>query len=180
MNIISWFKNFKGKKEQLLILAAAGILLLIFAMPETKTLTSDKNDVEYEQSSTAETDYVTSMEHRLEEILSKIEGVGNADVMITLASSSEKIIEKDVESRSSNSISDSEESSTNDMSEQSIYSNLTDSEVPYVKQELSPVVEGVLVVADGGDNAIVKQNITEVVQALFGVDTHKIRVMKHN
>ena len=33
---------------------------------------------------------------------------------------------------------------------------------------------------DGGDNAIVIENITEAVQALFGVDTHKIKVMKHN
>ena len=61
-----------------------------------------------------------------------------------------------------------------------MYSSLSDGEIPYVKQELSPVIEGVLVVAEGGDNAVVKQNITEVVQALFGVDTHKIRLMKHN
>ena len=53
-------------------------------------------------------------------------------------------------------------------------------ETPYVKQELSPRIEGVLVIADGGDNAIVIENITEAVQALFGVDTHKIKVMKHN
>ncbi|MGN0422485.1 MAG: stage III sporulation protein AG, partial [Lachnospiraceae bacterium] len=38
--------------------------------------------------------------------------------------------------------------------------------------------EGVVVLAEGGDNAVVKQNITEAVQALFGIDTHKIRVMK--
>lgn len=49
-----------------------------------------------------------------------------------------------------------------------------------MKQELSPLIEGVLVIADGGDNAIVIENITEAVQALFGVDTHKIKVMKHN
>ena len=48
------------------------------------------------------------------------------------------------------------------------------------KQELSPRIEGVLVIADGGDNAIVIENITEAVQALFRVDTHKIKVMKHN
>ena len=101
--------------------------------------------------------------------------------MITLASSSEKIIEKDTESRSSSSTSaDQESSNTSDVSQQSVYSSLSDGEIPYVKQELSPVIEGVLVVAEGGDNAVVKQNITEVVQALFGVDTHKIRVMKHN
>ena len=49
-----------------------------------------------------------------------------------------------------------------------------------MKQELSPRIEGGLVIADGGDNAIVIENITEAVQALFGVDTHKIKVMTHN
>ena len=39
-------------------------------------------------------------------------------------------------------------------------------------------VEGVVVIADGGDNAVVAQNITEAVQALFGVEAHKIKIMK--
>lgn len=41
-------------------------------------------------------------------------------------------------------------------------------------------VEGIVVVAEGGDNAIVIRNITEVVQALFDVDSHKIKVIKGN
>lgn len=41
-------------------------------------------------------------------------------------------------------------------------------------------VEGVAVVAEGGDNAVIVRNITEVVQALFDVDSHKIKVMKGN
>lgn len=41
-------------------------------------------------------------------------------------------------------------------------------------------VEGVVVVAEGGDNAVVVQNITGVVQALFDVDSHKIKVIKGN
>ncbi len=41
-------------------------------------------------------------------------------------------------------------------------------------------VEGVAIVAEGGDNAVVVRNITEVVQALFDVDSHKIKVIKGN
>ena len=41
-------------------------------------------------------------------------------------------------------------------------------------------VEGVAVVAEGGDNAVIVCNITEVVQALFDVDSHKIKVIKGN
>ena len=41
-------------------------------------------------------------------------------------------------------------------------------------------VEGIAVVAQGGDNAVIVCNITEVVQALFDVDSHKIKVIKGN
>lgn len=41
-------------------------------------------------------------------------------------------------------------------------------------------VEGVAIVAEGGDNAVIVRNITEVVQALFHVDSHKIKVIKGN
>lgn len=39
------------------------------------------------------------------------------------------------------------------------------------------VVEGVVVVAEGGEQAVVVQKITEVVRALFDVDSHKIKVI---
>ncbi len=47
-----------------------------------------------------------------------------------------------------------------------------------MSKELTPRVEGVVVVAGGGDDAVVVKNITESVQALFGIDTHKIRIVK--
>ena len=180
-NIFKWFKDHKGGKEQWIILIITGILLLVIAMPTEKTNTQTDVTDEVDTSSVTTDDYVTTLERRLENALEQVEGVGKTSVMITLASSSEKIIEKDTETRSSTSNgSDNESSITNDVSEQAVYSSLSVGEVPYVKQEISPVIEGVLVIAEGGDEAVIKQNITEVVQALFGVDTHKIRVMKHN
>lgn len=50
--------------------------------------------------------------------------------------------------------------------------------MPYISKELSPKIGGVVVIAPGGDKAQVKQNITEAVEALFGVESHKIRIMK--
>lgn len=41
-------------------------------------------------------------------------------------------------------------------------------------------VEGVAIVAEGGDDAVTVRNITEVVQALFHVDSHKIKVIESN
>ena len=39
-------------------------------------------------------------------------------------------------------------------------------------------VEGVVVVAEGAGNGVIVQKITEVVRALFDVDSHKIKVIE--
>lgn len=41
-----------------------------------------------------------------------------------------------------------------------------------------PLVSGVVIVADGGNNAQVKKEIIEAVQVLFDIEPHKIKVMK--
>ena len=57
--------------------------------------------------------------------------------------------------------------------------NADGSSEPYVNTELSPGIEGVAVIAEGGGNPVVRQEITEAVQALFDVEAHKIKIMKH-
>ena len=155
------FEIRKIKKDKWLIILLVGLLLVVIAMPVS--------DIKSDQT----------QETRLENALAKVEGVGNVKVMITLASSSEKVVEKDREMTSEVQEGESGGKNTSS-SETAVYANGNGEETPYVKQELSPRIEGVLVIADGGDNAIVIENITEAVQALFGVDTHKIKVMKHN
>ena len=39
-------------------------------------------------------------------------------------------------------------------------------------------VEGIVVVAEGASNGVIVQKITEVVRALFDVDSHKIKVIE--
>ena len=41
-------------------------------------------------------------------------------------------------------------------------------------------VEGIVIIADGGGDAVVVRNITDVVRALFDVDSHKIKVIEKN
>ena len=171
----------KIKKDKWLIILLVGLLLVVIAMPVSdikSDQTQDEQQVQKAENALEDT-YTDALETRLENALAKVEGVGNVKVMITLASSSEKVVEKDQEMTSE--VQEGENGGKNtSSSETAIYANGNGEETPYVKQELSPRIEGVLVIADGGDNAIVIENITEAVQALFGVDTHKIKVMKHN
>lgn len=111
--------------------------------------------------------YKECTKEELVALLEGVDGVGHAQVMLTVRASNEKITLKDNTNRENGSeeetvlIEDSDRNSS-----------------PYVVQEKEPVLEGVVVVCDGGDNAAVKREITDAVSALFQIESHKIKVMK--
>lgn len=47
-----------------------------------------------------------------------------------------------------------------------------------VEKELTPEVAGIVISADGGGNASVRAEISEAMEALFGLPAHKIKVLK--
>ncbi len=188
------FKNLR--KDQLLILLLTGIFLMVIAVPAGKTKentssTSGGNTGKMGSGTSTGTDeeaYITYQEDRLSRTLSQIEGAGEVKVMITLKSSAEKVLDKDTESGQETVTEEDSQGGTRQSSkaskkESTVYGNDGESSSrgngsPYVSKELSPEIEGVVVVADGGGNAVVKENISSVVQALFDIGPHKIRIMK--
>lgn len=184
------------RKDQLLILLLTGILLMVIAVPAGKkkeNMSSASNDntgksVNGTSAGTDEEAYTAYLEDRLSRTLSQIEGAGEVKVMITLKSSVEKVLDKDTESDQETVTEEDSQGGTRQSSKTSKKENTvyrTDSESngqgsgsPYVSKELSPKIEGVVVIADGGENAVVKENISSAVQALFDIEPHKIRIMK--
>lgn len=180
------------RKDQLLIFFLVGVLLLVIALPagtKEKEKASGRNEIGGEEevgTQAEEQDYARYLERRLEETLSQLDGAGNVRVMVTLQSSAQKIVEKDTQGeRDAITEEDSQggrrTSENTSHQETTVYEGVGEkSQEPYVSKELTPRVEGVVVLAEGGENALVKRNITEAIQALFGIDTHKIRIMKKN
>lgn len=180
------------RKDQLLIFFLVGVLLLVIALPagtKEKEKASGRNEIGGEEevgTQAEEQDYARYLERRLEETLSQLDGAGNVRVMVTLQSSAQKIVEKDTQGeRDAITEEDSQggrrTSENTSHQETTVYEGMGEkSQEPYVSKELTPRVEGVVVLAEGGENALVKRNITEAIQALFGIDTHKIRIMKKN
>ena len=166
----------KIKKEQLLIGALIGILLLVIAIPVPKTEKNKQTEAVKEEIS--EKEY--SMEAELKEILQRISGVGRTEVFITYEDEGKIVVEKD-ESVSEELIEEADSSggtrtTTSTRNEKAtVYGN---ADAPYVIQELSPTIKGILVVAEGGGNVTVKKQIQETIEALFGLDSHKISIMK--
>ncbi|MCM1175078.1 MAG: stage III sporulation protein AG [Blautia sp.] len=197
----------KLRKDQLLIMILSGILLCVIAFPVKEKDTvfsgdksgiSDSDSVIMEKSAQAQAEpdivwpsekadalsYTVYWEEKLTKSLSKIEGAGEVAVLITLKESEERVLEKDVPEEISETAETDAEGGSRTISgrrqeEATVYTvNEAGQNVPYVSKVIQPVIEGVVVIAQGGGSEIVKQNIIETIQVLFGIEANKIRVVK--
>lgn len=177
------------KREQIVVYVLLILLLAVIALPvkkkDNKTVSGNSNkSTESQADEGSGNSQVEVMERQLKEALSKVEGVGQVEVVITLESTNRKNVEKDRPSSEStqNQTEDggrNSSSSSGSTEESTVYEkNGNGEQIPYVISESYPEVRGVLVIAQGGDNPIVIQQISEGVMALFRVDAHKIKVMK--
>lgn len=178
-------KEKKLKRSDWLILVLAGILILIIALPtdtkEKKQAEKSKENISKENNTMEASK--DEIERKLEDILEKIDGAGDVKVMITYQDSGTQVVEKD-KNTSENSLEESDSTggvrSTKEqqLQESTVYEDADAGNTPFVSKELFPKVEGILIVASGGDNQKVKQNISEAVLALFQVEAHRIKIVK--
>lgn len=183
---------------RLVILLMAGIFLLVLSFPDMLSSKNSSKDNAVNQDSKVKDNnlntetqeegdaYTTELENRLRSVLAKVEGIGDVEVMITLKGSKEKVILKDTPytQESMNEVDGeggNRDSSSINKEDTTVLVNGGNGEnVPYVIQELEPKVEGIVVIAEGGDNVEIKTEIMEAAQVLFNVPAHKVKVMKMN
>ncbi|MGN0353027.1 MAG: stage III sporulation protein AG [Roseburia sp.] len=179
----------KMKKSDWLILVLAGVLILILAMPvnQKKKVDSAVNqteELESEQKEEKEAEtYAEELEERLEKVLEHMEGVGKVQVMITLSDLGEDVLEKDcVSTGSTTTETDSSGGSRtiteSEISNTTVYVEKDGERYPYLQKEMTPRIEGIVVVAEGGDQPTVISNISDAAMALFSVEAHKVKVVK--
>jgi len=186
------------KKENMVVFVLLGILLLVIAIPLdtgkekqniNEEIKSDGDEADgLTDKGSAFTDesmeYCLALEARIEELLSVMDGVGKVQAMVTVSASREMIVEKD-EPVNRATVTEADGSggsrSTNESSYEYETIFETDSEgnkTPYVVKQIEPEIQGITVVAQGGGNAIVQKNISDVLEALFHIEAHKIKVVK--
>ena len=109
--------------------------------------------------------YEPDLEKELSDILSKIAGVGKAEVLLTEASGSQTIYQTD--SGQSQSSGDTV-----------IIKNGNREETGLVKQVLSPRYQGAVIVCQGADNDSVKLSVVAAVKSVTGLSSNCITVLK--
>lgn len=154
---------------RLVLVVVCGMLLLFLSYSgssgEPDTELADTKEV-MNETTTLE-DYKKAREEELKELLQKVDGVGKAEVMITLKASNEKVTLKDNSSRGETS----EEKTV-------LVENSDRDSSPYIIQEKEPEIEGIVIVCEGGYDSVIKREITDAACALFSIESHKIKIMK--
>lgn len=158
--------------QGVVVLGLLGMLCILasscFSKP--KEIDTQQTNHSSEDSVLAASAYCTELEEQLEQTLSTIQGIGTCDVMITLRSTSIYQYAKD-ESRSDSS----------DRVEQKqdyvLIGNGT-SEHALVQSIQYPEIQGVVIVCDGGENAVVKEQVYQVAAATLQIKNNQIYVAK--
>jgi len=176
--------NLKGiGMDKLIIMVLCGFVLIWCSIPEKEENKIENTQQNAEISYNME-QYENDLEKRLKELLEKIDGVGAVEVMVTIKNTKEKVVlTENPYNKSSLSETDSEGGSrvSQEESKDSNTVYVTDDNgntVPYVINEIMPEIEGVAIVAKGGDSLVVKEKIINVVKSLFDVDANKISISK--
>ena len=175
--------------EKWLLIGGAGIILILCSdsfgtkkSEDKKTTIEIDNDISLGVNNSDK--YVEALENKLEKLIENIDGAGKVEVMITVKSSSTKEIltedsvsEKELNETDSNG--GSRESYEVSKDEKVVLNEEANSvKSPFVVSETNPKVEGVAVIVQGGDSPIVKEKITGIIKALFGIEINKIAVGK--
>lgn len=157
---------FRRYKYALLVVAAGVVLMTLPA------LGGEAPQEEPNRQSGQEVDFETEeLEGRLEEALSRMEGVGQAEVVLTLRSGPGQVLAQDTEHAVREDQSQSSQSTV-------VISRGSGNEEPVVLQQLSPQFQGALVVCSGGDDPSVRLRVVEAVAALTGLGADRISVSK--
>lgn len=124
-----------------------------------------------------------TMEYKLEEILGKIKGVGKVNVLITYSQTSQ-IIPMYSEDISQTTTEENDSSGGNRVVNETsskkdiIYEEKDGIKVPVTQSTINPTMEGAIVTAQGANNAEIKANIIQAIEAATGLATHKIQVFE--
>ena len=145
-----------GNYKQALLILAVGLFLMSFPQ--------DKPD-QAEPDTPAATVQEETLEARLAAILSQIQGVGEVRVLLTESKGPESIFQTDESGTSKDTV---------------IISDADRTESGLVKQRVSPVYQGAIVVCQGGADASIRLCVMEAVSNVTGISTSRITVLKMN
>lgn len=153
----------ENKSRLILLLGICGAVLLLIphhGRQEPVPLPAD-GTVQAEQ-------YRQQLEERLTALLSAMEGVGQAQVMITVSGTAEQVYAEEIKtSRGANGLRQESEP---------VITRSGSIESPLVARTVCPAVDGAAILCSGGDHAAVQERVSRAAAALLGIPQSRIFV----
>lgn len=179
-----WFRKEKdGQKKDWfsiffpIMLICAVIILMMTNTNRNIPDTAESESSEQEVRSQDQDAYAAMLEEKLADAFSRMAGVGEVRVYVILAGSGEETVLKDegrtaenVQEEDSGAIRSSERTEEEE-------TTVTDSEGnPYVVSATYPKVQGILIVAQGAESAVVREQLMQAASTLLGLSYQEIQV----
>ena len=166
-------KKEKGLFIKLAICLVAGIILMSLGSgkkEDTATNTGTSSPQEAASTTLSESYYSEEkqLEDKLVSILSEVKGAGTVTVALTFEQGAEYVYAEENNEKQS---PDQSETSTS-------LAQINDSPV-LIKQRL-PEVKGVVIVAEGAGDALVKERLYQATKSLLGLSTSQIAIIEGN
>lgn len=170
---------------RLLLLGLVGLVLLAVgslydAAPERKA-TPVAPEASRSPAAVARS-YEEILEGKLANLLSQVKGAGAVAVSITLENGSAQEFAKNL-TKESRTIQERDNggglrtTTETKENEQVILSRENGVDRPVMVREIKPAIKGVLVIAEGAGDSVVKANLTRAVEAGLGVPAYRITVL---
>lgn len=156
--------GFLGKYKYVVIILAVGLLFM--TLPD-----SSKSTDKTQQAGETIIRTDTPVEEQLKSILSKMDGAGKVEVLLTVAQGKETLYQTD------SKISASDQSETTQF-DTVITSDAQRNQTGLIRQENPPIYQGAVILCQGADSAAVRFSIVDAVSKATGLGADQICVLK--
>ena len=156
-NLFAKIKSVKNIEIYIALVLAVIVIVAVFVGNGSKNTSQTSN---YDS-------YISQMEHKICSVVENISGCGKATVAISYSSNEEKVYAYETQTTTSNGVTTTTKSIVSVKGE------------PLVTETLPPKILGVVVVAEGADNPVVRYKIVEVVVTLLAVDANNVQVFTY-
>ncbi len=174
--------------ENLIVIVIIGVIIILAGAYLANS--NDTEDTMNEASSLSNTDrqitqssvavegqnIVSDIELRLSELLSKVEGAGQVSVMVYADTGSEQVPAYNDEQDTRND--ERADGKTSEISETRQLA-LSGTDEPVILKVIIPQIKGVVVVAEGADDILIKAQLNNAVCTLLGIPEHRVQILKH-
>jgi stage III sporulation protein AG len=178
-------KNFKPKPVWLAGMVALGICLLLLPRLLPKPTDREPLAAQNEQNNVfvppilPESSAERELEKRLEEIFALVHGAGRVRVMVSPMNAGERVYAKNA---TTSTIQTNEKDAQGGVRDHNQHQNQEQIVIigdrPLVIREVLPQVTGVVIIAEGGDCAFVRDALTRAARSILNVEAHRIQVLQ--